>query len=293
MSELDELTFGIEIETVGAPRRIVAEAIRNVVGGRLDYLGGGYGAFAVTAEDGRTWKVVFDSSLAASSDSLKAEVVSPVLRYRDLAALQDVARAVRKAGARVNHSCGIHVHVGTDRIPVAAACNLVKMVNKNEDLIFAALNVQEGRKSRYCRPIEPGFMDGLAKARPPTPEELNKLWYGDLNPAPEHYHPSRYNGLNIHNYFYRGTIEFRYFESTLHAGKIKAYVQFVLCLARAAIKASQASGRKRPFNEESGRYDFRVLLNRLGMKGPEFQTARLHLLSNLKGDAAFKNGRPR
>jgi len=35
---------------------------------------------------------------------------------------------------------------------------------------------------------------------------------------------SRYHGLNFNSYFYRRTIEFRYFEGTTHAGKVKAYV---------------------------------------------------------------------
>ncbi|HPN95983.1 MAG TPA: amidoligase, partial [bacterium] len=38
-------------------------------------------------------------------------------------------------------------------------------------------------------------------------------------------------------------------------------------------------------------YDFRVFLLGLGLIGDEFKTARHHLLANLEGDSAFKNGR--
>jgi len=31
----------------------------------------------------------------------------------------------------------------------------------------------------------------------------------------------------------------------------------------------------------------------LGLIGDEFKTARLHLMKNMPGDAAFKNGRPK
>ena len=139
-------------------------------------------------------------------------------------------------------------------------------------------------------------MERIEKKRPKTLEELKAVWYNgeypNIDPSTIHYHESRYHGLNLHNVFYRHTIEFRYFEGTLHAGKIKAYVQLVLCLAKSALKAASAQSGKRPYNPASGRYDFRVLLNRLGMTGPEFATARLHLLSKLAGDCAFKNGRP-
>lgn len=39
---------------------------------------------------------------------------------------------------------------------------------------------------------------------------------------------SRYHGLNLHSVFSKGTIEFRMFNSTLHAGEVKSYIQ--LCL---------------------------------------------------------------
>ena len=70
--------------------------------------------------------------------------------------------------------------------------------------------------------------------------------------------------------FQKGTIEFRLFNSTTHAGKIKTYIQ--LCLAISAQK-----------------YTFRTWLLRLGMIGDEFKTARKFLLENLEGGIAWKN----
>ncbi|HBP20477.1 MAG TPA: amidoligase, partial [Planctomycetes bacterium] len=55
----------------------------------------------------------------------QAEVVSPILRYEDIETLQEVIRAVRRAGARVDTSCGIHVHVDAARFDAKALRNLV------------------------------------------------------------------------------------------------------------------------------------------------------------------------
>lgn len=96
----------------------------------------------------------------------------------------------------------------------------------------------------------------------------------------------------MHSVFYRGTVEFRYFEGTLHAGKIKSYMQFCLALAAKAKIGKNAVARKRTHNASTAKYDFRVFLLRLGMIGDEFKSARLHLLGNMKGCASFKNGRP-
>lgn len=126
-----------------------------------------------------------------------------------------------------------------------------------------------------------------------TKDQLNRIWYGYHNHQPQHYDNSRYHGVNLHNVWYRGTVEFRWFEATLHAGRIKAYLQFCLAVAAKALNGRAASSRKRDFDPQSAKYDFRVFLLHLGLIGDEFKTARKHLMANMPGDAAFKNGRPK
>ncbi len=97
--------------------------------------------------------------------------------------------------------------------------------------------------------------------------------------------------MNLHNVWFRGTIEFRLFNSTLHAGKIKAYIQFCLALGSKAIESRRAFSARSEFNPATAKYDFRVFLLHLGMIGDEFKTARLHLLANFEGQSAWKHTR--
>jgi len=287
------LRYGIEIETIGQTRETVARAIATVVGGSASRACGAscYDAWKVVAADGRTWKVMADSSLSAPFH-LQAEVVSPILTYADLDALQEVVRAVRRAGAKVDASCGIHIHVDAARFDAKGLANLVKMVNKQEQLIEHALGMNERRRSTYCRGIDAGFLARIESSRPANLDALNIAWYGYRNTQPTHYDTTRYRGVNLHNVWYRGTVEFRWFDSTLHAGKVKAYIQFVLALAAKALAARSASSKRREFNPATAKYDFRVVLLGLGLIGDEFKTARKHLLGGLDGSAAWKNGRP-
>jgi hypothetical protein len=108
----------------------------------------------------------------------------------------------------------------------------------------------------------------------------------------EHYNDSRYHGLNLHATFTKGTVEYRYFNGSLHAGKIKAYIQFCLALTAYGRNSKGAKSGRRTFNEASAKYDFRVFLTSLGLNGKEFEVCRLHMLSNFSGDSAFKKGRP-
>ena len=285
-----DFRFGIEIETVGQTRETIARAIQTVVGGEVRFVGAGYDTWEVRGTDGRTWKAMRDASL---SDPFRhAEVVSPILHYADLDLLQNVVRAVRAAGAKVDDSCGIHIHVDAARFGAKGLVNLAKLVHQQEDLIVTALGTQQRRLQSFTRKLDTAFIERVADARPDTLAELNRLWYGRHNQRPEHYDSSRYHGLNLHSVWFRGTVEFRWFEATLHAGKVKAYVQFVLALAAKALHAKAAAARKRKITKESSKYDFRVLLLRLGMIGDEFKTARRHLLANLEGSAAWRNGRP-
>ena len=287
------LRFGIEIETVGQTRQRVAKAIQKVVGGTIRHIGTPicYDPWHVTDRKGRTWKVVADASLSAPK-SRQAEVVSPVLRYEDIEELQEVVRAIRRAGGKVDQSTGIHIHVEAARFDAKALRNLVKIVNKQERLIEHALGISEARRRRWCRGIDQAFLEKIEKQRPRNLEEMNRAWYGYHNANPTHYDSSRYHGVNLHNVWFRGTVEYRWFDGTLHAGKVKAYIQFVLALSAKAINARASSSKRRDFNPDTARYDFRVFLLHLGLIGDEFKTARKHLMANLNGSAAWKHGRP-
>lgn len=292
---LQELRFGVEIETVKRERSTVARAIQSVVGGEVSHVAGSssYDPWEVIDDKNRVWHVVADSSLGNVAAHLRAEVVTPVLCYEDIADLQEVIRAVRRCGAQVDERCGLHIHVGSEEFGGKALTNLAKTFYKYEPLIVAALCVSEHRMRQYTKPLSDDFITRLGKLRTRTRDQVNRAWYGHLNNHPTRYCSSRYQTLNLNSVFYRGTVEFRLFEGTLHAGKVKAAIQFVLAICAKAANSRGASSRKREFDPSSARYDFRVFLLHLGLIGDEFKTARKHLLHAMPGDSAFKHGRPR
>ena len=293
--DLRDLRFGIEVETIKRTRQTVAEAICTVVGGTLRHVGhpSCYDPWEVTATDGRVWKVVSDSSLTSVPAHLRAEVVSPILTYADIPELQKVVRAVRRlAGAVSTRGCGIHIHVDGAAFDARSLANLAKTFYKYEELIIRALGVSQERLRRYCRPMRKEFIRGIERHRPRTREDLNRLWYGYHNTAPIHYDQSRYSILNFHSLFWRGSIEVRAFNGCLHAGRIRAYLVLCLALAAKALNGRAASSKRRQADGKSDKYSFRVLLLRLGLIGDEFKNCRKHLLANLAGSAAWKNGRP-
>ena len=285
---LATMTFGIELEFVCISRQQAAQAIHTVVGGVIT---GFYGGTNVRAADGRLWRAVSDSSLQ-SPDGRSAEVVSPILTVDDIPMLQEIVRSLRRAGARANATCGIHVHLGVQSFTPKAICNLVKIVHKHEEHIAQALQIDPRRRHRYCKNINPAFLARVEARRPTTMRDLNTAWYGHFTPHPHRYDDSRYHGLNLNNAWTRNTIEFRLFNGTIHAGKVKTYIQLAMAIGAKAINARTASSKRRPWRAESAKYDVRTLLISLGLNGPEYKTARYHLLKHLRGNSAWKNGRP-
>ena len=127
-----------------------------------------------------------------------------------------------------------------------------------------------------------------------TTDSVEKIWYSPANDGycgginHQHYNSTRYHALNLHSFFQKGTVEFRLFNSTLHAGKIKAYVQFCLALSAWAIESDD----KVVFRSMNGytaqkkiTLMYNILTNRLGLYGDEFKTCRLHMMKQLRENA--------
>jgi len=293
MITVQEQKFGVEIELVGAPRRTIADAVAAGLGGRITATHrAGYDATIVTDQQGREWSIQNDASIPMVNGYKGSEIVTPVLTYDDIESLQEVVRKVRAARALTHKNCAIHVHVNAAPHDTKSLSILAKMVYKNEDMIFDALQVHPDRRRRYTRPMDDEFIDKVAKRRPRSKQKLNEMWFGQYIAHPSHYHGNRYHGLNLNNLWRDiGTIELRYFNTTLHAGKIKSYIQLCLALSAKALNARSASHRKIP--TDNPKFNFRVwLVSTLGMKGNEFKTARYHLTRYLPGNSAWRYGRP-
>ena len=118
-------------------------------------------------------------------------------------------------------------------------------------------------------------------------QEVERLWYNGYGGRQYHYDDTRYHALNLHSVFSHGTIEFRLFNSTLHAGEIKSYIQLCLAISHQALVQKSASRTKT--HPENEKYTFRTWLLRLGLIGDEFKTARQHLLKHLDGNIAWRD----
>jgi len=278
-------TIGTEIEFTGITRKKAADVVANFFGTRAKYEGGSYRAYTAKDNTGRVWSIMRDSSIRVENDGERCELVTPILRWDDIETLQEIVRQLRRAGAKVNETCGLHVHIGADGMTAQNIRTLVNLVASREEIFYHALKVHEDRE-QYCQPTNQRFLRELNAKKPATLGKLKTIWYGDEREHTWHYDTSRYTILNLHAFFTKGTIEFRIFNSTLHAGEVKAAIQFCAAMVAFAKKARRTVYRK--IETDNEKFAMRTFLTRLGLNGDEFKTARLHLTKNLSGNAAWR-----
>lgn len=293
--------FGIELEFTGATREGVRDAVCEYFNTTRYVHTRGYSGYEVEDSTGRGWKILRDGSIiperktadgrtVGANDDYKVELVSPILKYEDIVPLQELIRHIRNTcGIFANRSCGIHIHVDAHNHTAKTLRHLSNIVCSKEDLLYKALNVRESRL-RYCKKTDMNFIEKINKKRPQTLQEVADLWYGNqsLSERSRHYNETRYHALNLHSTFTKHTVEFRCFNGSVHAGKVKAYIQFCLAVNHQAMTL-RASSYKKP-ETTNDRYTFRCWLLRLGLSGDEFKTCRHHLLKNLEGNSAWRNG---
>ena len=288
----------------GLTRQQAAEAVAALFGtsARRTLESTTYDPWEVIDQDGKRWRFVYDSSITATmregrrqvpatSGLYKVEMNSPKLSYEEMGKLQEVVRALRHAGAVVNSSCGMHVHVDASRHTPRSLKNALSIMYSKEDILFKALNVNEARVERWCQKVREPMLEKIRKL--PTNismERLKREWYGGHDGSYEHYNWTRYYALNLHSVFYRGTLEWRCFESTLHAGKVRANITLALAISAQAINQKKTLMRKTEISENPA-FTFRTFLLRLGLIGPEYKNVREHLLANLPGDRAWRYDR--
>lgn len=296
--------FGVEVEMTGISRERAAKVVAEVLGSTPSQPNRTcYETRTIADQAALKGKVMRDSSItpirndggSESLDEYRVEFVTPPLNYEDIDLLQKIIRKLKENGARPHSSCGIHIHVdGANHNPKSLR-RLVNFMTSRQDLIYEALEIGD-RADHWCHKLNTSLLAEMKKDKNISKERAEQIWYSSANDGysggvdHSHYNHTRYHGVNLHSYFSKGTVEFRLFNSTLHAGKIKAYIQFCLAVSAWAITSQE----KIVFRSMAGYTAEQkvtimrnILTHRLGLYGDEFKTCRLHLMTPLKKSAGM------
>lgn len=194
-------TFGVEIECYNLPYSIGVAFLRSQ--------GLTAEAQSYNHRDSRTlFKLTSDSSLNGNDT---AECVTPILGgKKGFGSLKKCCTALNNAGARVNRSTGLHVHIGVKNMTDAQYVNTFKNYQFLERLIdtFMAQS-RRGNNSHWCASIR-RFYFGSSTSK----HDISRIM------------PSRYYKVNPCAWYAHRTIEFRQHGGTTDFDKISNWVNF-------------------------------------------------------------------
>lgn len=232
--------FGVEVE-FGGDRAAAISALRGTGlsnrASQASYIG----------HDQNYWVIKSDGSVPRGG-----EMVSPPLDFDDPAQREQVTRAIealRGCGATTDTSAGIHVHIDASDLTAEQVALVVRSFAKFEDVIYRLassgwLTIRPGVRS-YARPLPIERVQSIARCK--TEDALGTAWYGSPNGHRyvSHSDETRYFGINVHSWFYRKTLEFRVFNSSLNPERVQAYIAMCMALVEDARRGNRRSINRR------------------------------------------------
>ena len=201
VTERFKFTFGVEIECLVAASVMRECATRNAMPFQYE----GYNH----TDNNHYYKFVSDSSIRGENP---IECVSPVLTGREgMKSLENCCKALNEAGAQVNRSTGLHVHIGAQNLSDEAYVNVFKNYQKLERVIdtFMARS-RRANNSQWCRTLQ-----GKDFSWCTTKSDI----YDEMN-------GNRYFKVNACSYARHQTIEFRQHQGSTDFEKISNWVNF-------------------------------------------------------------------
>lgn len=165
--------------------------------------------------------IVDDGSLPSSGFEI---TTAPANGDRFVAQIRDICDALESDNATINSDCGFHVHVDARDFKYWDLRRLVILYAKIEGALFGM--VPRGRRhNSYCQRCGPQYLADLTETNRIKAKMIENVYGFSANRTfratrVDKYHPARYKALNIHSWFFRGTIECRLAAGTTNATKI-------------------------------------------------------------------------
>lgn len=247
-------TFGVELEFVGGNADAIARELYDLGITAAPYRLG----YHARVSDNTKWKLERDSSV--SSGSQGGELVSPILKdtpetWRQIEVICEVAK---RHGARVNQSCGGHVHIGMQKLDTARQRwrRFFKMIENYEECLYRAAGGDLGHIRSNASHYATNFNQRASMAnrmafRMDNEEDVRVM-------AERVSNMNRYYGINLKNIATdrAPTVEFRYFNGSLNPKQIQANIK----LAAGIINSSEKS-RWRDTDDENYKKRGQILKN--------------------------------
>lgn len=201
--------FGVEIEAYGCDRNALAELLQSK---------GIATNMASRLTQSNVWKITGDGSITGDNSF---EIVSPILNGTNgLEQLKKVCEALGELRAKINKTCGMHIHFSASDFNVATWKNLYKNYITFETTIDKFMPIsRRGNNNTYCKSLltdnKERVFQKIDTAR--TLQQISQAVTGR----------NRYYKINAEAFFRHNTVEFRQHSGTIEFEKIQNWILFL------------------------------------------------------------------
>lgn len=206
MPKFQELTFGVEIEAYN----VHVNDIKVELASRgVEIYHEGY-----NHQTRPHFKIVSDASIRGEKP---AEIVSPILKGKSgLESLKKVCDVLELTNAKVNKSCGLHIHLDAKNFTINQWRNLIINYARLEQIIDSFMaQSRRGNNNCFCRSLV--LMPRL---------EATILHCNSVEEIAR-YFSTRYMKINVEAYTRHKTCEFRQHQGTTDFKKISMWLSFL------------------------------------------------------------------
>lgn len=133
--------------------------------------------------------------------------------------VQEICDKINALKPLVDYTCGLHIHIDARDFSYYDIRRLVKVYAAIEMGLFDMVP-EERQHSKYCRPCGVKYASAIAAGRLPyskvKSDVISSVYKKKSSQVVKYskYNNARYSALNLHSWFYRGTIESRIFDGT-------------------------------------------------------------------------------
>lgn len=144
--DFSKITFGVEIECYNVTRgSLIVKGEQKGLSVRSEHYN--------HVDNNHYYKIVGDSSISGNDAN---EVVSPILKgKKGLNSLKSMCDALNESDARVNRSCGLHVHIGAEKMSNEHYVRIVRNYQKLEAAIDSVMpESRRGNNNGFCKSLQ-------------------------------------------------------------------------------------------------------------------------------------------
>ena len=211
---MERKTFGFELEFINLDKNIFIKKLKE----------SGFPVYNPRYNTSKTsWRVVEDRSLVNNiiENGFTGELVSPILHGQSgIEAIKAVVGLLKTTGAKVNTSCGLHVHVSVKGFKLNQIKNLVLSYSKNEEEIDKRMKLSRRlNNNKYCLSMNTLLGD---------PNINTKFMRANTKTRLADSFGTRYLKLNLKSIQLFDTIEFRQHHASLDSQEVISWIQYCL-----------------------------------------------------------------